>query len=100
MESSRAATGLDHISGLSKDLLVTILAGLHSTTAATRTGALGGFKSGVGMDGGQLDVDIVHDRVGFELQRTYEVGCSFSCSRSCCHTGLVHGNIREPKAKY
>jgi hypothetical protein len=47
----------------------------------------------------QLDVEhIVRDRVGSELQHTYDVGRSFSCSRVCCHTGLVYGNIRGPKA--
>lgn len=40
MESSRAASGLDRITGLSEDLLVTILAGLHSTAAAARTSIL------------------------------------------------------------
>jgi hypothetical protein len=46
-------------------------------------GALGSFRSGVGMVDGQLDVeDIVRDRVRSELQRTYEVGRSFSYSRA------------------
>jgi hypothetical protein len=64
-------------------------------------GALGGFRSGVGMVDSQLDVeDIVRDRVRSVLQRTYEIGCSFSCSRACCRTGLVYGNIRGPKAQY
>ncbi|KAG0545297.1 hypothetical protein BDA96_02G349200 [Sorghum bicolor] len=40
MESSRTASGLDRISGLSEDLLVTILAGLHSTATAARTSVL------------------------------------------------------------
>jgi hypothetical protein len=40
MESSRAASGLDRISGLSEDLLVTILAALHSTAPAARTSVL------------------------------------------------------------
>jgi hypothetical protein len=64
-------------------------------------GVLGGFRFGAGVVDGQLDVeDIVRDRVGSVLQRTNEVGRSLSCSRACCHTGLVYGNIRGPKAQY
>ncbi|CAL5086256.1 unnamed protein product [Urochloa decumbens] len=40
MEPSRAASGRDRISSLSDELLVTILAGLHSTAAAARTSVL------------------------------------------------------------